>query len=156
MVDFDDGTYGVRLGDNFYRVDNELPVSNAANGAVSSNLTNAGLGAQNSMWAAVVEKAFASYRSGANTFASVASGASTEVFTAFRMKNVSSKSLSTYSSAATMAADMLAKWNAGYALGIGSIAFVSGGKLYFSVITVGDTPTMPMCLAITMKTDGWR
>ena len=133
VVDFDDGTYGVRLGDNFYRVDNELGVANAANGAVSSNLTNAGLGAQNSMWAAVVEKAFASYRSGANTYASVASGASTEVFTAFRMKNVSSKTISTYSSAAAMASDMLAKWNAGYALGIGSIAFKSGGTHAFSV-----------------------
>jgi hypothetical protein len=133
VVDFDDGTYGVRLGDNFYRVDNELPVANAANGAVSSNLTNAGLGAENSMWAAVVEKAFASYRSGANTYASIASGASTEVFTAFRMKNVSSKTLSSYSSAAAMASDMLAKWNAGYALGIGSIAVASGGTHAFSV-----------------------
>src|SRR6185312_11532202 len=98
VVDFDDGTYGVRLGNNFYRVDNELPVANLANGAVSSNLTNAGLGAQNSMWAAIVEKAYAHYR-GSNTYASVAGGGSTEVFNAFRMKNVWSQVLSTYSSA---------------------------------------------------------
>ena len=67
------------------------------------------LGAQNSMWVAIVEKAFTHYRCGANTYASIAGGASTEVFTAFRMSNVASKTISTYSSAASMAADLLRK-----------------------------------------------
>jgi Calpain family cysteine protease/RTX calcium-binding nonapeptide repeat (4 copies) len=133
VVDFNDGTYGVRLGDNFYRVDNELPVASAAGGAVSANLTNAALGAQNSMWVAVVEKAFAHYRSGANTYASVASGTSNEVFNAFRMKNVATQTLSNYSSAASMASSLYSLWTQGYSLAIGSIAVTGGGTHAFTV-----------------------
>ena len=50
VVDFDDGTYGVKLGTKVYRVDNDLP-------------GYAGLGRDGSMWVAVTEKAFATYRS---------------------------------------------------------------------------------------------
>lgn len=32
-VDLDDGTYGVRLGNSFYRVDNDLPVSSSSSRA---------------------------------------------------------------------------------------------------------------------------
>jgi hypothetical protein len=78
VVDFNDGTYGVRLGNNFYRVDNELSVWNTASGTTSNNARFAGLGAQNSMWVAVVEKAFASYRTGANTYDSLNGGWSVE------------------------------------------------------------------------------
>jgi hypothetical protein len=133
VVDFNDGTYGVRLGDNFYRVDNELPVASTAGGAVSGNLTNAALGAQNSMWVAIVEKAFAHYRSGANTYASVASGTSNEVFSAFRMKNVATQTLSNYSSAASMASSLYSLWTQGYSLAIGSIAVTGGGTHAFTV-----------------------
>src|SRR6185295_17502170 len=52
---------------------------------------------------------------------------------AFRMKNVSSQALSTYSSAASMASDLYSKWNQGYSLAIGSIAVLSGGLHAFSV-----------------------
>ena len=50
VVDFDDGTYGVKLGGRFYRVDDDLP-------------GYAGLGAEGSLWVAVTQKAFAHYRS---------------------------------------------------------------------------------------------
>lgn len=77
VVDFDDGTYGVRLGSNFYRVDNDLPVDFAGYPAFAQ------LGAEGSMWVAVVEKAFAHYRTGANSYQSLSGGWGREVAKAF-------------------------------------------------------------------------
>src|SRR5207244_3255266 len=74
-----DGTYGVRLGDSFYRVDADLP-------ATSSTATSpafARLGAGGSVWVAVVEKAYASYRYGDSDYASLEGGWSVEVNQAF-------------------------------------------------------------------------
>ena len=79
VVDFDDGTYGVRLGNSFYRVDNDLPVT----GADRTTPAYAELGAENSMWVAIAEKAFAHYRTGANSYASIEGGWSVEVNRAF-------------------------------------------------------------------------
>ena len=81
VVDFDDGTYGVRLGNSFYRVDNDLPVDTPPS---TRHPAYAKLGAENSMWVAVVEKAFAHYRTGANSYASLDGGWSIEVNRAFR------------------------------------------------------------------------
>ena len=50
MVDFDDGTFGVAIGGNVYRVDADLP-------------GYAALGRENSLWVALAEKAFAHLRS---------------------------------------------------------------------------------------------
>lgn len=55
VVDFGDGTYGVRFNGTFYRVDNRFPVSQFG----STLPTYAGVGAQNSLWVAVIEKAAA-------------------------------------------------------------------------------------------------
>ena len=55
VADFGDGTYGVHLGNNFYRVDNDLPVASAS----ATSPAYAGLGREGSMWAAVIEKAYA-------------------------------------------------------------------------------------------------
>jgi hypothetical protein len=79
IVDFDDGTYGVRLGDSFYRVDDDLPVVNQ----ISTSPDYAGLGRENSMWVAVYEKAFAHYRKGTNSFDSIQGGFGDEVNKAF-------------------------------------------------------------------------
>jgi hypothetical protein len=133
VVDFDDGTYGVALGGSFYRVDNELPVWNVSSGATSSNLQYAQLGAQNSMWVAIVEKAFTYYRSGLNTYASIDTGWSREAFAAFGLKNISTKQLSTYTSAATMASDLYTKWTQGYSLAVGSIVMDTGGNHEFTI-----------------------
>src|SRR4029434_10803111 len=79
IVDFDDGTYGVHLGTKFYRVDADLAVANSS----STSPVYAKLGAQNSMWVAVAEKAYAHYRTGANSFASIEGGWSVDVNKAF-------------------------------------------------------------------------
>ena len=102
VVDFNDGTYGVRLGNSFYRVDNQLPV-------VSSGATtpaNAQLGAENSMWVAVVEKAFAHYRTGANSYKSIDFGWSTEITSALGSTTSSFSEISSYASASALAADV--------------------------------------------------
>jgi hypothetical protein len=115
VVDFGDGTYGVRLGNNFYRVDNDLPVANPA----SSRPAYAALGAERSMWVAVVEKAFAHYRRGANSYSSLQGGWGVEVNRAFRAKSVGDRSINSYSSAAAMAADLANLAAAGQAVTIG-------------------------------------
>jgi hypothetical protein len=79
VVDFHDGTYGVALGGKFYRVDGRLPTRSA------SSLTPqyATLGQGNSLWVAIVEKAYANYRTGANTYASLNEGRPGPAFEAF-------------------------------------------------------------------------
>jgi Calpain family cysteine protease/RTX calcium-binding nonapeptide repeat (4 copies) len=59
VADAGDGTYLVRLGDSFYRMDADLPTWSS-----SFDLNNAGLGQQDSMWVPIVEKAYAHYLTG--------------------------------------------------------------------------------------------
>jgi hypothetical protein len=119
VVDFDDGTYGVRLGNSYYRVDNELSIWNAQNGASANNLRYAKLGSQNSMWVAVVEKAFAHYRKGTNSYASINGGYLHEANAAFRSTSIGSKSMRSFSTATAMANDIASKLAGGQALTIG-------------------------------------
>jgi hypothetical protein len=79
VTEFGDGTYGVLLGNTFYRVDNDFAV--AIQGDVRLQYTAPGL--ENSLWVAVIEKAYTHYRTGANTFASIEGGFSFDVFPAF-------------------------------------------------------------------------
>lgn len=88
VVDFGDGTYGVHLGTNFYRVDNLLPV--ARNG--DQRLVYTALGEGGSVWVSVIEKAFAAYRTGANSYFSIDGGFTTELLQAFRLTNVEADS----------------------------------------------------------------
>ena len=64
VVELGDGTYAVQLIKNgvksFVRVDGNLPIWS------NGNVAYAGLGAQNSTWVAIMEKAFTFVRSGAN------------------------------------------------------------------------------------------
>ena len=99
VADFGDGTYGVRLGDNFYRVDADLPTHSAA----SSSLTNAGLGRENSLWVAIVEKAYVSYRTGANTYASLGWGNPLDAFRSMGFSSLSNRWASSYDNATAMA-----------------------------------------------------
>lgn len=105
VVDFNDGTYGVRLGNSFYRVDADLPVNTGG-----TTPAYASLGAQNSMWVAVVEKAFAHYRTGANSYASIEGGWAVEMNRAFGSTSAGEKTISTYSSATALANDMYNRW----------------------------------------------
>jgi len=76
VVDFGDGTYGVRLedpdlGSRFFRVDNDLPVSQ--NGNTFTEYTAVGI--ENSVWVAIMEKAYAHFRvPGADSYGSLEGG----------------------------------------------------------------------------------
>ena len=102
VVDFDDGTYGVHLGDKFYRVDNDLAVASST----STAPVYAQVGAENSMWVAVVEKAYAHYRTGANSYASLEGGWAGDVNTAFGL-TATIQSLQSFGSSAAMANELL-------------------------------------------------
>jgi hypothetical protein len=83
VVDFHDGTYGVALGGSYYRVNGWLP-TDGKTGA----LTYAGLGHDNSIWVPIVEKAYAYYRDGDNTYDSLDGGYGEEAFEALGCSNV--------------------------------------------------------------------
>lgn len=121
VVDFNDGTYGVALGGRFYRVDNDLPVYSG-----TSTLAYAQLGANNSMWVAVVEKAFASYRTGANSFASIEGGWGVEVNRAFGSTSSGAKNIQNYTSATDLANDLYNKASTGQAVTIGFLGLKPG------------------------------
>jgi hypothetical protein len=106
-----------------------------SSGATASNLRYASLGAQDSMWVAIVEKAFTHYRTGANSYASLVSGWSREAFNAFGLRNVSGVGLSSYTSAAAMASDLYTKWTQGFSLAVGSIVYngEGGGNHEFTI-----------------------
>lgn len=115
VVDFEDGTFGVRLGNNFYRVDDDLPVYSA----LSITPAYAKLGAENSMWVAVYEKAFAHYRYGQNSYGSIEGGWGVEVNRAFGSAAPGARSLTGYASAAAIANDLYLRWSSGQAVTIG-------------------------------------
>lgn len=106
MVDFNDGTYGVRMGDRFYRVDNDLPV----NSSHSTNPSYAQLGREDSMWVAIAEKVFAHYRTGANSYASIEGGWGVEANRAFGTRSAGDRSFTSYSSAASLANEIYSRW----------------------------------------------
>ena len=74
VTELGDGTYAVRFYDRgqevYVRLDGEMPVWNAS----STGLVYAKLGAENELWVAVVEKAYAHFRYGLNTYASLSGG----------------------------------------------------------------------------------
>lgn len=101
IVDFDDGTYGVRLGTSFYRVDNYLP----ATSSTSTTPVYASFGSQSSMWAAIAEKAFA-HHTGANSYASLNGGYGDDVNRAFGSSSAGWKYFIDYGSAANLVNDI--------------------------------------------------
>lgn len=121
VVDFDDGTYGVHLGNSFYRVDTDLPVASSS----SSVPVYAKLGQQNCMWVAVVEKAYAYYRTGANSYASIAGGWAVEVNRAFGATSTGDRAISSYASATALANEIFNRWNTYQAVTIG----FAGGRI---------------------------
>ena len=80
VADLGDGTYAVKLGGSYYRVDGDLPTGGFWQGY---SLTNAQTGAEKSLWVPIVEKAYAFHRKeGANTYASLKGGWSVEALRA--------------------------------------------------------------------------
>src|SRR5262249_6509941 len=108
VADFGDGTYGVRLGGSFYRVDADLPTT----GLYSTTPSNAGFGHDGSMWVAVVEKAYASYRTGANTYASLDYGDPADALRAYNLGSVGETHYAAGSNATTVANEVYNHWNA--------------------------------------------
>ena len=80
VVDLGDGTYAVQFTKGktqvFVRVDGQLPTWG------NGQLAYANTGAEGSIWVAIMEKAYAQFRTGANTYASIEGGWMTEVYTA--------------------------------------------------------------------------
>ena len=77
VVDFGDGTYGVRFADKFYRVDNDFAVAHHGN----IDLEYTALGLDQSVWLTVMEKAFTHHRvPGANSYSSIEGGFSFDAF----------------------------------------------------------------------------
>lgn len=119
MVDFGDGTYGVRLGNVFYRVDSRLPAQ--ASGA--PNYAN--YGPQNSIWVAVAEKAIAMaspLQAGVFNYADLASIGADTVFSLFGSASTGvpflnantldpAAGLKPYATAAQLGADLINRFN---------------------------------------------
>jgi hypothetical protein len=121
IVDFNDGTYGVRMGSKFYRVDSQLPT----NSKYSSSPSYAQLGRQNSMWVAIAEKAWAHHRKGKNSYSSIEGGWSVEAYKAFGAKSTRHRSFLNWKSATSFANEVYSRWNTYQAVTIG---FTNGGK----------------------------
>jgi hypothetical protein len=88
MVDFGDGTYGVRFTNvggesKFYRVDNDLAVFNST----SATPAYAALGQGGSLWVAIAEKAWTYARRGQGTYDSISGGWMSEALTAVGANN---------------------------------------------------------------------
>lgn len=118
IVDFDDGTYGVRLGDKFYRVDNDLPVYNSN----STSPAYAGFGAEGSMWVAIAEKAFAYYRTGHDSYGSIEGGWGVEANLAFGANTTGNRDFLSYGSAAALANQIYNQWSSNNAITIGFLS----------------------------------
>lgn len=80
VVDLGDGTYAAEFFDGsnwkFYRVDGDLATYNG-----TSSLYYANYGASQSIWVPIMEKAFADFRSGSNSYNSIHGGGVNEPFT---------------------------------------------------------------------------
>lgn len=139
VVDFNDGTYGVALGGNFYRVDNDLP----AYSSTSTDAAYAHLGLQNSMWVAVMEKAYAHYRTGANSYASIENGWSVEAARALGATTTGDNAISGYGSATALANAIYTQWNSYNEVTVGFVdsrygKYLPGGLINNHMYTVAS------------------
>ncbi|MCG6155129.1 C2 family cysteine protease [Rubinisphaera margarita] len=114
IVDFNDGTYGVRYGNRFYRVDNQLVVKSGR-----TTPAYAKLGLQGSMWVAIAEKAWAHYRKGQNSFASTEGGWSVEVNRAFRTRSAADRSFRGFSNSRSLGNYIGSLWSRSQAVTVG-------------------------------------
>ncbi|RPI59219.1 MAG: hypothetical protein EHM48_09215, partial [Planctomycetaceae bacterium] len=110
-----DGTYAVRFYRNgqavYLRVDGDLPT-------YYNTLAFAGTGAQGEIWAPVIEKAYAFFRYGMNSYASIEGGWMSTVYKEMTNLNALSKVIS--GTGADAAAFIAANLAAGHAVTLGS------------------------------------
>jgi Ca2+-binding RTX toxin-like protein len=120
VVSLGDGTYAVQFWKNgspqYVRVDADLPTS-------YGYLTYAKLGAQNSLWVPIMEKAWAFFRTGANTYASTNLGWAYEGFNALNSPSVDVSW--TWSNASSLLNYIQSELTAGKAVTIGTPATVT-------------------------------
>ncbi|MCE9565315.1 MAG: hypothetical protein K8U57_25050 [Planctomycetes bacterium] len=126
VVDFGDGSFGVRLGNNFYREDADLPTQNF------STPSAANLGVQGSLWVAIAEKAYAQYRVAngtSNSYAALEGGWSVDVNKAFGATTTVDKAISSFGSATAFGNAMYTAWNSYSAVTIGFNHVPNGAPL---------------------------
>jgi hypothetical protein len=122
VVDFGDGTFGVKLGGGFYRVDADLPTW----GPGSTVPMYADLGRGGSLWVAVVEKAYAHYRTGDDTYASLSGGWMSEAMRALNVPVNGDRWLGSYASATALANEVFAVWSTSNAVTVGLLTVPAG------------------------------
>ena len=123
VVPLGDGTFGVALGSSYYRVDAELPTDGAG------NLSLAGSGVDDDIWVAIMEKAYAKYRTGSNTYASLNGGWAGDVWNALGATNSASKSYSSGQGASALSYIQTER-NAGKAVAVSIQNAVAGSGLF--------------------------
>jgi Calpain family cysteine protease/RTX calcium-binding nonapeptide repeat (4 copies) len=121
ICDLGDGTYAVEFTNGsgiaeYVRVTGDLPVS-------GGSLPYARLGAQNSLWAALMEKAYAVVHTGADTYASLSGGEPGAAF-----ENLGAISIWGLQSV-TSAQQLLAQMNSDLTAGAG-VTYTMGGHVY--------------------------
>ncbi|MFO0878256.1 MAG: C2 family cysteine protease [Gemmataceae bacterium] len=149
VADLGDGTFAVRLGGKYYRVDADLPTKSEA----SEELVYGGFGSGGTLWAALIEKAYAFHRDGSNTYASLNGGLIKDALAAMGAKDTGLKLFSTYANATAMLQDIQAKLNAGLAVGAGGIDQVPSGTPLvtnhaYTVISVNFESGVPVSITL--------
>lgn len=124
ILDMGDGTYLVQFSRGnskvFVRVDGQLPT------LIGSSLEYAGLGAGGSIWVPIMEKAFAVYRTGANSYLSLSGGWMDEAFIAI---GGTSSSVYDVANGTTLLSQMQRELAAGKAVAFGTGAITDGAPL---------------------------
>jgi hypothetical protein len=127
VVDFGDGTYGVALGGNYYRVDNQLPVN------LHGQTFSAYASVTSSMWVPIVEKAYAYYYANSQpsyqALAAANGGTTQSVYTAFGATTAGSTALNGptgFPTQAALGAAILAAFQNNNEICIGLTAAVAG------------------------------
>ncbi|MFO0844627.1 MAG: C2 family cysteine protease [Gemmataceae bacterium] len=121
VADLGDGTFAVRLGGKYYRVDADLPTK----AADSTELVKGGLGQGGTLWGAIVEKAYAIYAGG--RYSDINGGLIKDALATIGATAVGMKNFAAYGSGAALLEDLHAKLSAGLAVGAGGIATVPTG-----------------------------
>jgi hypothetical protein len=124
VLDMGDGTYLVQFSKGtsnvFVHVDGQLPV--LSNG----QLDYAGLGAQGSIWVAIVEKAYASFRGTTSSYASINGGWMSESYSAL---GESSSSFYGGTGATALVATIQSAQAAGQSVTYGTVTVANGAPL---------------------------
>jgi len=128
IADLGDGTYAVQFysangAKNFVRVDNDLATFSGSTTATAY----AKLGKQSSMWVAIMEKAFAYFRTGECTYESIDAGWMSEAFSALGAKPESLWKNAGVKSAAALATQLEDLVSSGKSITL-AIANVPGGQ----------------------------